>query len=168
MRTLLKWLAVIALALSVGTVQADEWKDESGKGKSKGYHEDKDWQKDREKEWKKEGKERQKEWKEYSKKGEGDSYFQRRGYSRLDIPQGHYPPPGECRIWFPDRPAGHQPPPRKNCSQVPPGAWVIHHPADNLDHVQVTAYEVETPGEITAVGEFDIASGLFIRVIIEH
>ena len=25
------------------------------------------------------------------------------------IPPGHYPPPGSCRIWFPDRSPGQQP-----------------------------------------------------------
>ena len=29
----------------------------------------------------------------------------------LDVPKGHYPPPGECRMWHPGRPAGQQPPP---------------------------------------------------------
>lgn len=29
------------------------------------------------------------------------------------IPPGHLPPPGECRVWYPDRPAGHQPPPQR-------------------------------------------------------
>ena len=33
------------------------------------------------------------------------------GYAEPHIPQGHMPPPGECRVWFPDRSAGHQPPP---------------------------------------------------------
>lgn len=28
------------------------------------------------------------------------------------IPYGHLPPPGECRLWFPDRPDGQQPPPQ--------------------------------------------------------
>ena len=46
----------------------------------------------------------------------------------LNIPKGHYPPPGSCRIWFPDRPAGQQPPPGR-CDelhyQVPPGAYLI-------------------------------------------
>jgi hypothetical protein len=44
------------------------------------------------------------------------------------IPPGHYPPPGSCRVWFPDRPPGHQPPPGP-CEElqyrVPPGAYLI-------------------------------------------
>ena len=46
----------------------------------------------------------------------------------LNIPKGHMPPPGKCRIWYPDRPPGHQPPPG-DCNdlqyQVPPGAYLI-------------------------------------------
>lgn len=46
----------------------------------------------------------------------------------VDIPPGHMPPPGECRIWFPDRPPGQQPPPGK-CHElerrVPPGAVLV-------------------------------------------
>lgn len=44
------------------------------------------------------------------------------------IPKGHLPPPGECRIWFHDRPDGQQPPPG-NCYElerrVPFGASLI-------------------------------------------
>jgi hypothetical protein len=44
------------------------------------------------------------------------------------IPAGHMPPPGECRVWYPDREPGQQPPPGK-CEnlryQVPRGAWLI-------------------------------------------
>lgn len=51
-------------------------------------------------------------------------------FADLGIPKGHLPPPGECKVWFPDRPAGHQPPPQ-SCSSAfrdrPLGAWVITH-----------------------------------------
>jgi hypothetical protein len=46
----------------------------------------------------------------------------------VKIPPGHYPPPGQCRIWYPDRPPGHQPPPgscRKLRHQVPPDAVLV-------------------------------------------
>lgn len=45
-----------------------------------------------------------------------------------DVPAGHLPPPGECRIWYPDRPAGQQPPPgscRELQYRVPAGAYLI-------------------------------------------
>lgn len=48
--------------------------------------------------------------------------------SGVQVPPGHLPPPGECRIWFPDRPPGHQPPPGDCASlrwRVPPGAVLV-------------------------------------------
>ncbi|RRQ23440.1 hypothetical protein D5687_06725 [Guyparkeria sp. SCN-R1] len=46
----------------------------------------------------------------------------------VSIPAGHLPPPGECRIWYPDRSPGDQPPPG-NCRDlqyhVPPGAVLV-------------------------------------------
>jgi hypothetical protein len=52
-----------------------------------------------------------------------------RAASYAKIPPGHLPPPGKCRVWFPDRPPGHQPPPR-DCHtlerQVPPGAYLLY------------------------------------------
>jgi hypothetical protein len=47
-----------------------------------------------------------------------------------EVPPGHYPPPGECRLWFVDRPAGQQPPPAPCDSlvgRVPRGAFVLYN-----------------------------------------
>ncbi|WP_426062059.1 hypothetical protein [Hymenobacter sp. B1770] len=46
------------------------------------------------------------------------------------VPRGHYPPPGECRVWYPNRPPGHQPPPT-SCDRLAgvrlePGAFILH------------------------------------------
>jgi hypothetical protein len=46
----------------------------------------------------------------------------------IAIPRGHWPPPGQCRIWFPDRPPGHQPPAgscKKLRKRIPPGAFLM-------------------------------------------
>lgn len=47
-----------------------------------------------------------------------------------NVPPGHYPPPGECRIWHPGTPPGQQPPPAK-CEaligRVPRGAFLLYN-----------------------------------------
>lgn len=57
--------------------------------------------------------------------GSGD---ERPRYVKDSIPRGHLPPPGLCRLWYPDRPPGHQPPP-DSCAalkgQAVAGAWLI-------------------------------------------
>ena len=49
---------------------------------------------------------------------------------RLGVPRGHYPPPGECRVWYPGREPGQQPPPAK-CDRlvgrVPVGACILYN-----------------------------------------
>ena len=53
------------------------------------------------------------------------------GYRRnaCNVPTGHLPPPGECRVWHPALPFGQQPPPG-DCYElrrhVPPGACLVH------------------------------------------
>jgi hypothetical protein len=49
-------------------------------------------------------------------------------HQHVNIPKGHLPPPGKCRVWFPDRPPGQQPPPgecRDLRHRVPPGAVLV-------------------------------------------
>lgn len=52
------------------------------------------------------------------------------GARTLGVPKGHYPPPGECRIWHPGRPPGQQPPPAR-CDRlvgrVPYGAFILYN-----------------------------------------
>jgi hypothetical protein len=152
--SLLSVLCAVALVCTVGMAVADPDKDESGKGRERHkYSSDKD---KTDKKHHKEGR--------HGQEGRS-SYFHEHGYTRLRIPPGHYPPPGECRLWYPDRPPGHQPPPGR-CHPVPPGAWVIRHPQDHPGHVHVTVYEPQRPSTVLVVGEFDIASGGFIRVIL--
>lgn len=48
--------------------------------------------------------------------------------AEFPIPRGHLPPPGACRVWFPDRPPGHQPPPgpcERLRRHVPYGAILV-------------------------------------------
>ncbi|WAK02282.1 hypothetical protein [Methylobacter sp. YRD-M1] len=149
----IQMLCAIALSGAVGMASADEGKDESGKGRGRHSYE-RDWKPDKGR---------------YDDRWEGGdhgSYFHEHGYTHLDIPPGHYPPPGECRIWYPDRPAGHQPPPG-DCGHVPPGAWVIRHPRGLPGRVHVNVYEPDYPGRVHVIGEFDIGSGQFIRIILK-
>ena len=47
---------------------------------------------------------------------QGNGGYQRQG--RVNIPRGHYPPPGECKVWDPALPPGQQSPPIP-CSSLP-------------------------------------------------
>lgn len=83
----------------------------------------------------------------------------------LHIPPGHLPPPGSCRVWYPERPPGHQPPPG-NCAdlsrRVPLGAWLIRRPDDSEEHVHVSVYDQVRPGVVIVIRVFDAATGGFI------
>jgi hypothetical protein len=101
----------------------------------------------------------------------GKGYYHLQGYGQLNIPKGHYPAPGECRIWYPDRSPGQQPPPGK-CEllrrTVPPGAWLIRHPEDDPNHVHVIVFDEQRPGTVRAVGEIETGSGVFVRILLDR
>lgn len=73
------------------------------------------------------------------------------------IPPGHYPPPGECRIWYADRPPGHQPPPRP-CDRlegrVPFGSFLLFGDEawDTRSTGATTSGETRTPCRRSSCG----------------
>ena len=51
-------------------------------------------------------------------------------------------------------------------AEVPPGAWIIRHPDDDPEHVHVAVYDERRPGSILVIGQFKIATGVFVRVVV--
>lgn len=48
----------------------------------------------------------------------------------LTVPPGHFPPAGQCRLWYSGRPPGHQPKVascRSLMGRVPAGAFVLYN-----------------------------------------
>ena len=72
-------------------------------------------------------------------------------FSALGIPKGHLPPPGECKIWYPDSSPGRQGP-SQSCvsafSQAPLGTWIIAH---REDYYEVSILSVTQPGRVDEV-----------------
>lgn len=76
----------------------------------------------------------------------------------LGIPNGHMPPPGSCRIWYPNRPAGQQPPPFK-CGagrlSIPLGAFLVQR-LDGI-MVQLDEYDAKRPNYVVRTGTFRLS-----------
>ena len=168
---LVAFASTAMLLLSSTTAHADPDKDES-MGNERREGQGFESRGERKHEYKGDGKDEHKDRRDKDKRhGDGNqsnrSWFHDHGHANLRIPDGHLPPPGECRLWYPDRPAGHQPPPSK-CSalsrQVPAGAWLMRRPDGQPQHVSVTVYDQRRPGVVLSVGIFDAQTGSFIRL----
>ncbi|GGC71054.1 hypothetical protein GCM10011504_56010 [Siccirubricoccus deserti] len=95
--------ACLSLALAAsGQGAADPWKDESGNGRD-------DRRGDYRSEYRGERWDDQREGNRRGREARRDGW----GWAPSPIPQGHMPPPGEFRLWYPDRPPGHQPSPQR-------------------------------------------------------
>ena len=68
--------------------------------------------------------------------------------TRLKIPEGHLPPPGECRVWRPGVPPGQQPSPGP-CdavrAELTPGDWLLRRTWDQPARVRVIEHGPELP-----------------------
>lgn len=93
--------------------------------------------------------------------GEGEAQRDGRGqgggeYARSpgEVPPGHYPPPGECRIWYVNRTPGHQPPPARCESlvgRVPFGAFLLYNDKAWDTEYDWRAQERRRPGSVPDV-----------------
>ena len=85
----------------------------------------------------------------------------------LHIPPGHFPPPGQCRVWVPGTPPGKQAR-SGDCAtlaqQVPTGAWLLTRPADGSKHVEVSIYDEKKPGVVIEVQIYTADSGEFVAM----
>lgn len=85
---------------------------------------------------------------------------------RLDIPPGHLPAPGQCRIWIPGTPPGQQRHAASgDCAAVtrgaPAGSWVVYRPANGATLAHVRVIDERRPGTVVVVWVFD--DGRFVR-----
>ena len=68
-----------------------------------------------------------------------------------EVPPGHYPPPGECRIWYVNRPPGQQPPPAR-CDaligRVPYGAFILYNDRAWDTQYDWRRHESRRPGSV--------------------
>lgn len=86
----------------------------------------------------------------------------------LDIPAGHLPEPGECRIWIPGMPPGRQ---RHHASrdcdgitrEAPAGSWIVYRPTSDRKLVHIRVVDDRRSGVIVRIRIFEVEGGRFVR-----
>ncbi len=86
----------------------------------------------------------------------------------LDIPPGHLPEIGECRLWIPGDPPGQQPRPKSRaCAGIeniaPAGSWIIYRPSNDPSVVHVRLIDARRAGVVVRVRIFDLDSKRLLR-----
>lgn len=86
----------------------------------------------------------------------------------LDIPPGHLPEVGECRVWIPGLPPGQQAKPKsRTCAGItsvaPAGSWIIYLPSDDRKVVHVRLVDERRPGVVIRIRIFDIDTRRLLR-----
>src|SRR5881397_600895 len=88
--------------------------------------------------------------------------------ARLDVPPGHLPDEGECRIWIPGTPPGRQPRPKSRpCAGIEPlapaGSWIIYRPLENRKLVYVREVDARRAGLVIRTRIFDKETTRLLR-----
>jgi len=86
----------------------------------------------------------------------------------LDVPRGHLPELGECRVWVPRIPPGRQAKPKsRSCDGIAAsaaaGTWILYRPADEPSLVHVRVVDPRRAGVVIRVRIFDIESDQLVR-----
>jgi hypothetical protein len=85
--------------------------------------------------------------------------------SPLRIPAAQLPPPGQCRLWKPNRPLREQAA-AGACSEIepaaPPESWVLYRPRQDPRLVDVRVIDPDQAGLVTQVRVYDAERGTYI------
>jgi len=86
----------------------------------------------------------------------------------LNIPPGHLPDLGECRVWIPGVPPGQQAKPKSRpcdgiLSVAPAASWVLYRPANDRTVLHVRMIDERRAGVVVRIRIFDLDSKRLIR-----
>ena len=86
----------------------------------------------------------------------------------LEVPPGHLPDPGECRLWYPGTPPGRQPRPRSRPCEglaeiAPAGSWIVYRPDYDRRLAYVRVVDERRPGIVIRVRIFDLETYRLVR-----
>jgi hypothetical protein len=88
------------------------------------------------------------------------------GAASLNVPPGHLPPVGECRVWVPGAPPGRQARAR-SCAGIaataPAGSWILYRPTSERRLVHVRYVDDRRPGTVIRIRVFEAESGKYVR-----
>jgi hypothetical protein len=86
------------------------------------------------------------------------------GAPALNVPPGHYPPTGMCRVWIPGRPPGRQARPvacTVALANAPAGSWVLHRVSGREIHSRVI--DAKRPRVVVEVHVYSADDGRHLR-----
>lgn len=87
---------------------------------------------------------------------------------KLNIPRGHLPDDGECRVWIPGAPPGQQAKPKsRSCDGIaaaaPAGSWILYRPAGEPRLLHVRIVDARRAGHVTRTLVYDVETNELVR-----